>query len=75
MPGRADSLISWDLALNKRIVFAETSRLDLRAEFINVLDRANYGIPVRTIGTPGFGLSTDTVTPPRTIQFAIKLAF
>jgi hypothetical protein len=72
---RADGLINWDLALNKRFSFTETSHLDFRAEFFNITNRTNFGIPVRTIGDPGFGQSTDTATPARCIQFALKLAF
>jgi hypothetical protein len=72
---RADGLVNWDMAVNKKFTFTESSHLDFRAEFFNVINRSNFGVPVRTIGDPGFGYSTNTVTPPRVIQFALKLAF
>jgi hypothetical protein len=72
---RADGLFNWDLALIKRVSLTETRHLDFRTEFFNVLNRTNFGIPVRTIGDPGFGRSTDTVTPSRLIQFALKIVF
>jgi hypothetical protein len=72
---RADSLMNWDVALNKRFGFGEEQNLELRAEFFNVLNRANFGIPVRTVFNPGFGSAVETATPARTIQFALKYSF
>ncbi|NWG13700.1 MAG: carboxypeptidase regulatory-like domain-containing protein [Acidobacteria bacterium] len=72
---RGDGLVNLDLALNKKFRFADTRNLDLRVEVFNVFNRANFGLPVRTIGDPGFGSSTNTVTPARIIQFAVKLRF
>ncbi len=71
----ADGLINWDLAIRKSFSFSENQRLDFRTEFFNVLNRTNFGIPVATIGDPGFGLSTNTITNSRMIQFALKLIF
>lgn len=72
---RGDGLINWDLALNKRFRFTDAQSLEFRTEIFNVFNRANFGLPVRTIGNPGFGSSTNTVTPARIIQFALKLSF
>jgi hypothetical protein len=46
-----------------------------RAEFFNALNRANFGLPVRVIGAPGFGSAVDTVVPGRTIVLVLKSAF
>jgi hypothetical protein len=46
-----------------------------RAEFFNLSNFANYGIPVRFLEAPAFGQATETVTPGRRIQFALKYAF
>ncbi|HSE97242.1 MAG TPA: TonB-dependent receptor, partial [Blastocatellia bacterium] len=59
---RGDSFINWDVALNKRFRFTESHLLAFRAEFFNVLNRANFGLPIRTIGNPGFGSAIETVT-------------
>ena len=72
---RADSFVDLDTALNKTFRFTENQRLEFRTEFFNLLNRANFGIPIRVIGAPGFGSSVDTVNPARTIQFALKYNF
>jgi hypothetical protein len=72
---RADSLISWDLALEKSFSLRNARRFQFRMEAFNVLNRSNFGIPIRTIGDPGFGLAVNTATPARIIQLAAKLSF
>jgi hypothetical protein len=72
---RADGFINWDLAFNKTFRFTESQSLELRTEFFNLLNRVNFGIPIRVIGAPGFGSSVDTANPARTIQFALKYSF
>jgi hypothetical protein len=71
----ADGLMNWDLAIHKNFFFSDSKRLDVRTEFFNVLNHTNFGIPVTTIGDPGFGLSTNTITNSRMIQFALKFVF
>ncbi|MEK6322317.1 MAG: carboxypeptidase-like regulatory domain-containing protein [Acidobacteriota bacterium] len=72
---RGDSFVNWDVALNKRFAFTESQRLDFRAEFFNALNRANFGIPIRTLGSPGFGSSVETANPARIVQFVLKYSF
>ncbi len=72
---RADGIVNWDLALNKRFRFTDTQNLEFRSEFFNVLNRTNYGIPIRTLFNPGFGSSVETALPARVIQFALKYSF
>jgi hypothetical protein len=72
---RADNFINLDMALSKDFRFNETQSLLFRTEVFNILNRANFGIPVRVIGAPGFGSSTNTVNPARIIQFALKYNF
>jgi hypothetical protein len=72
---RGDGLINWDLALSKKFRFTKEQQLEFRAEFFNLLNRANFGLPVRTIGNPAFGAAVETVTPARIIQFALKYSF
>ncbi|HEX6183132.1 MAG TPA: hypothetical protein VFZ44_04405 [Pyrinomonadaceae bacterium] len=54
---------------------AEGQYLLLRTEVFNALNRANFGLPVRVIGAPGFGSSVETATPARMIQFVVKYQF
>lgn len=72
---RADGIVNWDIALNKRFRFTETQNLEFRTEVFNLLNRTNYGIPIRTLFNPGFGSSVETALPNRIIQFALKYSF
>ena len=72
---RGDGFINLDMALAKNFRFNESQALEFRTEVFNVLNRTNYGLPIRTIGAPGFGSSIDTVNPARIIQFALKYSF
>ena len=72
---RGDSFVNLDLGLNKNFRFTESQKLEFRAEFFNALNRANFGLPIRTLGSPGFGSAVETVNPARIIQFALKYSF
>lgn len=73
---RGDSFVNLDVALNKKFhLTSDEYVLEFRAESYNLLNRANFALPVRVIDAPGFGSSVDTVNPARVIQFALKLSF
>jgi len=72
---RGDSYVNLDMALNKNFAFTDSQRLMFRFEIFNVLNRANFGLPIGTIGAPGFGSAIETVNPARLIQFALKYQF
>jgi hypothetical protein len=72
---RAGFWYDFDLAAAARFRFGETCTLQFRTEVFNLLNRANFGIPVRILGAPGFGSTADTLTPPRSVQFGIRVAF
>lgn len=72
---RGDGFINLDAEISKRFRLSESQALDLRFEGFNVMNRANFGLPIRTIGAPGFGAAVDTVTPARLIQVALKFSF
>ncbi|MEP7340458.1 MAG: TonB-dependent receptor [Acidobacteriota bacterium] len=72
---RGAGFITLDLALNRKFRFNEHRHLEFRAEFFNLANRANFGLPIRTIGSPGFGSAVETVSPARIIQFALKYNF
>jgi hypothetical protein len=72
---RAGNVWTTDLALIKTISFSERVKMTFRTEIFNIFNRANFGIPVRFLEAPAFGQATDTVTPGRRIQFALKLSF
>lgn len=75
-PGLADV----DFSALKNTSLTERMRLQFRAEFFNILNRANFATPnliVFSSGavSPTAGLITSTVTTSRQIQFALKLMF
>jgi hypothetical protein len=72
---RGTNLFLSNLAVIKTMSFSERYKLMFRTEIFNVLNRSNYGIPVRTLEVPWFGKSTSTVTPARRIQFSLKFSF
>jgi Carboxypeptidase regulatory-like domain len=75
-----------DMGLGKQIPLTERVRLQFRAEFFNIFNHPQYGLPQATFGVPGFASITSTVnttTPvspvgsgtPREMQFALRVAF
>ena len=74
-------LATFDFSLNKNFPVTETTRVQFRAEFFNLFNRANFRIPIttpfNTNGTrnPLAGQITDTRTAPREIQFGLKYIF
>jgi hypothetical protein len=49
--------------------------LNFRAEFFNLFNHPQYGMPINDINAPGFGAVNSTVNNPRLVQLALKLAF
>ena len=72
---RAGSVLELNLSVIKRFKITEAQNLMFRMDVFNFTDRANFGIPVRFLEDPSFGRATDTVTPGRRIQFALKYNF
>ncbi|HXU10021.1 MAG TPA: hypothetical protein VN743_13575, partial [Blastocatellia bacterium] len=72
---RGDSFVNLDVALRKSFAIGDSQRLDFRTEFFNALNRANFGIPIRTLGSPSFGSAVETANPARVVQFALKYSF
>jgi hypothetical protein len=68
---------NFDFSLMKNIPIAERLRMQFRAEFFNVFNIQNYGLPGTTFGTGGFGVVTGLVAgaTPRQIQFSLRLEF
>ncbi len=76
MPG----LANLDVSIQKNFSIGETADVQFRAEFFNVLNRVNFGVPSRgtfSRGRPNaaFGRITSTNTTSRQIQFALKIIF
>lgn len=64
-----------DASLSKAFRITEASRLDFRAEFFNLPNHPILGQPGSTVGTPTYGVISNTNLDNRQIQFALKLIF
>jgi hypothetical protein len=49
--------------------------LNFRAEFFNLFNHPELGMPINDINEPGFGSVSSTVNNPRLVQLALKLTF
>jgi hypothetical protein len=81
--------VNLDWSVTKETQIKEQVRLQFRAEFFNLLNHANFGLPLASAflqvptnnnplgGSPNptFGKITTTTTNSRQIQFALKLLF
>jgi Carboxypeptidase regulatory-like domain/TonB dependent receptor len=70
-----------DCSLSKTTNLSESLRIQVRAEFFDVFNHANFGPPGNVVGSPSFGRITNTRFPTgesgssRQIQFAMRLLF
>ncbi|MGE0884002.1 MAG: carboxypeptidase regulatory-like domain-containing protein [Blastocatellales bacterium] len=72
---RAGGLVDVDVSVSKAFTFTGSKRILIRADFFNVFNRRNFGIPVRLLEAPGFGTAVQTVTPGLRVQFGLKFEF
>jgi hypothetical protein len=80
--GRGPNLWQTDLGVAKRMPLSERAQLQLRGEFFNLFNRAQYGQPQADWSSASFGkiITTVNASPigtgtPREIQFALRLQF
>ncbi len=66
---------TWDFTLMKNIRFAETHNVQFRAEFFNMMNKAQFAVPNKTVNSGAFGTITRTKIDNRQIQFGIKYMF
>lgn len=63
-----------DATLAKEFALSERWRMDLRAEFYNLLNHANFEVPGRVLGAGDFGSLVSTRNP-RTTQIGLRFSF
>jgi len=78
--GRGPNFETVDLAVLKDTRITERLRAQLRAEFFNIGNHQNLGLPASAVFTtsgvnPSAGVITNIVGTARQIQFALKLVF
>ncbi len=64
-----------DFSLYKKFSTYEAQNLEFRAEFFNVLNHSQFGLPDQGLGDAAFGAISTTVHENRQIQFALKYLF
>ena len=69
---RTPNFEQWDFSVDKNFRIMEKARLQFRAEFFDVLNHTNFGIPNTQITSAAFGTIRSTY-PSRQGQFALKL--
>ncbi len=71
---RAFGLVSEDLSLSKSFAVRERSRLELRTDWFNALNRRNLNAPVTDLTSVNFGRITSQ-QPARVIQLGARFEF
>jgi len=71
---RAPNFDQWDFSVDKNFRIQEKARLQFRAEFFDLPNHTNFGIPNPQITSAAFG-TIRTTFPSRQVQFALKLLF
>jgi hypothetical protein len=72
---RSQPLNLWDISLIKNFPFSETTRLQLRGEFLNAFNHPQFNNPNLDPTSSNFGRITSQANLPRNIQLGIKLIF
>jgi Carboxypeptidase regulatory-like domain len=76
VPVVGPDFVNTDFSVIKRFALPrEGMDLNFRAEFFNLFNHAQFGMPVNDFNAPGFGSVNSTVNNPRLVQFALKLTF
>lgn len=72
---RADGIINLNASIQRNFrMWSEQSKLQFRAEFFNFANHANFGIPGRVLGGPGFGI-VGSAGNARSVQLGLRLGF
>jgi len=77
---RGPAFRQFDMALIKDTAFGrrgngEFANLQFRAEFFNIFNDVNFGLPSNIVRGSGFGIISKTAGPSRQIQFSLKLNY
>jgi hypothetical protein len=72
---RSSHVITSDISLLKNFSYSEKVYLQFRAEAFNVMNIQNYGAPDTNISDTTAGQISGLASPPRQLQFALRLNF
>ncbi len=71
---RGPAYTNVDVSLVRTFRLTTATRLQFRAESFNILNHANFGLPVSDLNSANFG-RIFSAAPPRLMQFALKVMF
>jgi hypothetical protein len=71
---RADGRINFDFSAVKNVAFSESAYVQFRGEVFNAFNHADFGLPGRSLGGPGFGTISDA-TDARVLQLGLRVVF
>src|SRR5579864_425270 len=71
---RAGPVKTVDFTLLKDFMVTERYHAELRGEFYNLLNHANFDIPGHTFGAADFGVAS-SARPARTVQLGLRVSF
>ncbi len=76
---RGPDLVDFDVVLQKNFKIRESQQVEFRAEFFNLFNHPNFGLPgggsAVAVDVPGGASITNTATDNRQIEFALKYTF
>ena len=76
VPAIGPDFVNTDFSVIKQFALPrEGMGLNFRAEFFNLFNHAQFGLPVNDVSALGFGSVNSTVNNPRLVQLALKLSF
>jgi Carboxypeptidase regulatory-like domain len=76
VPVTGPGFVNTDFSIIKQFALPrEGMGLNFRAEFFNLFNHPQFGLPIGDISSPGFGSVNSTVNNPRLVQFGLKLTF
>jgi hypothetical protein len=75
VPVVGPDFVNSDFSVIKQFPLPREMGLNFRAEFFNIFNHPQYGMPINDINQPGFGAVNSTVNNPRLVQLALKLSF
>ncbi len=72
---RGPGVMNFDVSVFKNFPVFERFTVQFRAEAFNIANRAEFGLPNTSIGSPAAGVITNQANSPRDIQFGLKFLF
>lgn len=77
VPVVGPDFVNTDFSVIKQFAlpWREGMGLNFRAEFFNLFNHPQFGMPVNDVSAAGFGSVNSTVNNPRLVQLALKLSF